>query len=240
MTPAQHPVDASAAPVKDRPETWTSGLKREAAFWQRQISGEENRWKEQFAARFRKGRPLHPQFCDVLPFPPGSRIEILDVGAGPATVLGDTWEGRTITITAVDPLADDYNRMIDEAGIIPAVRTQRCEAERLVEMFGENRFDATFSRNAIDHSYDPLRSIRQMIAVTRPGGIIRLEHALNEGEKHRYGALHQWNFCEENGAFVIWNRSVRIDAFKELGPLASAHCAVMKGPVVVTMTKPRG
>ncbi len=58
------------------------------------------------------------------------RIRILDVGAGPLTVLGKRLTGVQIDITAVDPLAGDYGTLLQRHGIAPPIRTQWCEGER--------------------------------------------------------------------------------------------------------------
>ncbi len=37
-----------------------------------------------------------------------TEVSILDVGAGPLTIINKTFPGKTLTITATDPLADEY------------------------------------------------------------------------------------------------------------------------------------
>jgi SAM-dependent methyltransferase len=63
--------------------------------------------------------------------------------------------------------------------VVPPVRTRRCDSERLLDMFEPDSFDVAYASNTLDHSYDPLRAIRQMIAVVRPGGIVLLQHFPN-------------------------------------------------------------
>lgn len=55
--------------------------------------------------------------------PPGTKVSILDVGAGPLTCVGKQWEGREIKITAVDALAEEYNALLAKLNISPLVRT---------------------------------------------------------------------------------------------------------------------
>jgi len=74
--------------------------------------------------------------------------------------------------------------------------------------------------NALDHSRDPLQCVRQMFAVTRPGGWVFLWHYRNEAEEEGYAGLHQWNLDESAGDMILWNRKARHSCRMELGSQA--------------------
>jgi hypothetical protein len=79
-----------------------------------------------------------------------------------------------------------------------------------------------YSRNALDHSYDALEAIRQCLLVAKPNAPVILEHAVNEAERQSYHGLHQWNFCQENNQFILWNAKERInvnEAFKNFAAI---------------------
>lgn len=188
-------------------DKWLTGIASEIAFWQNWIDTKGGQWPEEYASRFDPAFPLQPWVAKWLdPAAPVSRI--LDVGAGPLTFLGKSWEGHAIEITAVDALADQYNEFL-RFSQAPPVRSQRCDTERLTEKFPAGHFDFASARNTLDHSYDPMECIRQMCLVTRPGGHIGLWHFANEAEKAQYDGLHQWNFSVEGGDMAIWNKSAR-------------------------------
>ena len=86
----------------------------------------------------------------------------------------------------------------------PPVGTIYAESENLVEAFGENRFDVVHSRNALDHVFDPARSVREMLAVCKPGGAVFFQGHTNEGVTEGYQGYHQWNFLWEDDEFIIW------------------------------------
>ena len=44
-------------------------------------------------------------------------------------------------VYAVDPLADDYNVLMDELGLVPPVRPIKGMAECLTDLFEEGTFD---------------------------------------------------------------------------------------------------
>jgi SAM-dependent methyltransferase len=138
-------------------------------------------------------------------------ISILDVGAGPLTMLGYRYPGKTLEIIPVDPLADAYDRLLADLGLDPPVRTLRVEGEALLEHFGRQRFDIAYASNSLDHAADPLAIISNMVAVVRPGGAVLLRHKRNEGESAGYGGLHQWNFDVDGDTLVLWNTAVEID-----------------------------
>jgi SAM-dependent methyltransferase len=131
-------------------------------------------------------------------------VSILDVGAGPLSTLGSRMPGRVVRLTAVDPLADQYNRILSERGINPPVQTIACAGEDLLARFGPESFDIAFSENALDHALHPARIIHQMWSLIRPGGFVILIHNRNEAEHGSYGELHQWNFDERNKHCIVW------------------------------------
>jgi SAM-dependent methyltransferase len=114
-------------------------------------------------------------------------------------------------------LADEYKLLLDEANITPPVQAQPGEVERLTEGFPTNHFDLVNAQNVLDHTYDPLLGIRQMLEVVKPGGYILLLHEVNEAHRTGYVGFHQWNFCADNGHFVIWNRETRVSVKDALG-----------------------
>jgi hypothetical protein len=69
--------------------------------------------------------------------------------------VGVTTRFVAVGVRAVDPLANKYNRLLEDAGLAPTIRTEAVDGEKLVERFGRDRFDIAYSRNALDHTADP-------------------------------------------------------------------------------------
>lgn len=159
-------------------------------------------------------------------------ISILDVGAGPLTWLGYRYPGKRITIVPVDPLADDYDRLLREAGLQPPVRTIPVAGEALLEHFQPASFDIAYATNALDHSADPLAIIRNMVTVVRPGGAVILRHKRNEGASARYSGLHAWNFDAVDGAFVLWNEATKVDVREALAERTETDAWLEENEVV--------
>src|SRR5215217_1070018 len=203
--------------------TWEAGKYPEVGFWRRFLASGGLDWPEDYKQRLDPEHPLEKhvtEYLEHLKIPPGSEVCILDVGAGPLTKLGMRWEERTVSITAVDVLAKSYEHLLAEFGITPRVRTEPGEVEQLTELFPPNHFDLVHMENALDHSYDPLRGIQQMLEVVKPGHYVLLIHNVNEAENKNYNSFHQWNFCTEEGRFIIWNQRTRICVNEVLGEAA--------------------
>jgi SAM-dependent methyltransferase len=185
---------------------WRRGLSGEVAFWDNVVRTDGADWPEDYHHRFTPGTEINePLIVDRLAQLSSPRVSILDVGAGPASSLGSALAGRELELVAVDPLADEYNRLLARHGVEPPVRVQQCRGEDILARFGAVRFDVVYTRNSIDHCADPARVVRNMLLLVRPGGLVTLRHWRNEGLKAEYEELHQWNIDLTDGDLLIWN-----------------------------------
>jgi SAM-dependent methyltransferase len=227
-------------------DLWRQELRREVGFWTTFVTTKGADWPRAWSRLVDPGGPVKDQFIkDKIALVDANPVKILDVGAGPLSVVGATYPGKELEITATDVLADEYDRMLAEAGVKPPVRTQRCRGEDLLEHFGPDRFDLVFARNSVDHSVDPLVILKNMLAVAKPGGFVLLRHYRNEGECQEYEGLHQWNFDVEGDRLLLWNERERHDVASVLGVKQDVEVAVREfGPdrawVTCAMRKPAG
>ena len=110
--------------------------------------------------------------------------------------------------------------LYERTGIDPIVIPVTGEAEHVTEQLEAGSFDLVYAQNCIDHGYDPMRSINEMLTLVKPGSVLLLEHAIDEGEFMEYAGPHQWNFRAEDGRFVLWRPGYRVDAHAVLEPRA--------------------
>ena len=181
--------------------SWATGVEFELQFWENWMKTSGAQWPDDFAIRVAGDGPVDLRVVEGLADPLTARF--LDVGAGPITAHGVMWQGRKIDLVCVDPLAPYYAELGTRYGV--SVNVKQAFAEDLTAAFEEGTFDRTMCRNALDHSFDPMRGIEEMIRVTKIGGKIFLDHWINEAEFNKYADFHQWNFDEDNGRFVIWD-----------------------------------
>jgi SAM-dependent methyltransferase len=193
---------------------WRTRTGSEVDFWAGWLAGTtgNEQWTRDRDARLAPDTEItDPLVRAELERDEADEISILDVGAGPLTSLGYRYPGKTLTIVPVDPLADEYERLLRDAALDPPIRTMRVAGESLLEHFGPRTFDIGYAVNSLDHSADPLTIISNMAAVVRTGGVVLLRHKRNEGDSARYGGLHQWNFDVVDGNLMVWNNAVEVN-----------------------------
>jgi SAM-dependent methyltransferase len=205
---------------------WRINIQEEVQWWDEYLRKEVVPKGNEYV-RLRADTPLQERIVELLPAD-RQTVHILDVGAGPLTYLGRNCPGRTIRITAVDPLAVHYDRLLAKHGITPLVRTVKAEGESLTRHFAPDTFDLVYARNCIDHSYDPEKAILEMIAVARPGCFVLMEHHPNEAETVSYVGLHQWNFSTNDaGDFVIRSHAGETNITRKHQAICSIRCATI-------------
>lgn len=211
------------------------GLWWEPRYWERALDGPYN-----VQYRLNPDLPLTEHLItDRLSLLPAS-ISILDVGAGPLTRLGKKLPGRQVQITAIDPLADAYARILADRGFVAPVPTETCSGEQLRDRFAEQSFDVVYATNALDHSPDPLPIIENMLALTKCSGFVALRHARREGQRRAYTLLHQWNFdLDDSGDPIIWNRRVKVNLKDHFAHSAQTEAFVEYGSLCVILRPTR-
>jgi SAM-dependent methyltransferase len=217
---------------------WRARRKSEVDFWADWLAGAPGteQWGWDRAQRLDPATAIRDALVrEELDRLARDEVSILDVGAGPLTSLGYRYPGRALRIVPVDPLADDYDRLLGEAGLEPPIRTTLVAGEALVEHFGHRSFDIAYAANSLDHSADPLTIISNMVSVVRIGGAVLLRHKRNEGESARYGGLHQWNFDAVDGRLLLWNDTVEIDVGSALEERAATTAWIAGGEVVARL-----
>jgi SAM-dependent methyltransferase len=212
-------------------ERWDRALPAEVGFWRKVLTDPTlpGRWKPLRSDYAWTEEAVYAQVAGRLP---EGRVTVLDVGAGPITRVPKVHPGRTFDITAVDPLADAYNALLDELGIVPFVRTQPGTGEHLLESVDSGTFDVAHASNSLDHTYDPALAIRNMVLAVKPGGLVLLRHERNEAVNEHYRRLHQWNFDREGTDFILWRPGVRRNLSRELADLAEGEVSVDGGWIV--------
>jgi ubiquinone/menaquinone biosynthesis C-methylase UbiE len=119
---------------------------------------------------------LRRRFLTFIPIRPGERV--LEVGCGTGVVVRDlaALVGRRGEVVGVDV----SRRLLEQARALCRERARGARIHLRVAdgaslPFAANRFDAALAVTVILHVADPLRVVREMARVTRPGGRVGVQ-----------------------------------------------------------------
>lgn len=209
---------------------WERGLSSELGFWEEYFRTEGRQFPDGYRIRRDPDAPIaDPLLLRAIDRSSSDPVRILDVGSGPLTAVGrhdPRHSDRRIEIIPTDPLAEEYDRLMERFGVTPPVRSRPCRGEDIVTTFGASTFDVAHARNSVDHSADPTVILRNMADAVTPHGSIVLHHFRREGEKAQYADLHQWNFDLEDGRLIIWSKRRRHDVGETLGEGATVTAGI--------------
>lgn len=205
---------------------WRYSIASELEFWDMYLKTKGLLWADDYMFRLDPNSELQKEVAALLPNNK-NQVSILDVGAGPITYLGKKYKNIDITIIAVDPLADHYNRLLEKYSIQPDIKTNRIAAEKLSGKFKEDSFDIVYARNSIDHSVSPEKALTEMIKVVKKNGYILMSHKINEAVTMNYSGLHQWNFSSLNGDFFISSREKRTNITEKYSDICKITCSIV-------------
>ncbi len=187
---------------------WEANIVCETTFWDRWLASKGRAYGDDFRVRTDPESLLQEHLARHLD-KSLSVNRILDVGAGPLTIVNKKCPGTTLEIHAVDALGDIYDQLLRKHRITPVIRTEKLDAEALSRKYPENTFDIVYSRNAIDHAYAPLQAIREMVKVTKPGGYVILQVGVEEGTRTQWRGLHSWNFSLADHTLLLRGQDSR-------------------------------
>jgi SAM-dependent methyltransferase len=133
-------------------------------------------------------------------------LHVLDVGSGPISPLAWGVDQKLLAVTATDPLAKDYARLLKKYQIEYPIKPIVCAGEDLLDLFPPAQFHLVYSRNALDHAVDVGKCIRNASEVLRDDGILYLEGFVREGTRNSWQGLHQHDLVSENGELFHYDR----------------------------------
>ena len=126
----------------------------------------------------RYSEPLAAIFADLAGARRGQRV--LDVGCGPGALTAElVRRAGAAAVSAVEPSASFATAVRDR---LPGVDVRQSAAEQLP--FPDGTFDAALAQLVVHFMTDPVRGLREMARVTRPGGTVAAcvwDHAGDRG-----------------------------------------------------------
>jgi len=139
--------------------------------------------------------------CDKHPW------RALDVGCGPISALRWGALQGHVTLTGLDPLIEMHALVRARHGyeVLPEIR---CSveipgiAEQLDELVPDCSFDLIFTQNALDHTREPERVVRNFARTLAPEGRVIIQLATREGTRQGWDQFHKTDIDLRDGALV--------------------------------------
>lgn len=217
---------------------WIDNLYTEVHFWQNWFKTKGSSWRYDFDNRTSKlPSPVDEWVSSMCTPSNDEKFRILDIGSGPISIIrGVTEIDKNIELISVDPLAPAYSVFISET--CPWIPKPVFGLAEYASSFIDGEFDLIYSRNALDHSFDPVHAVLDLLKILKPGRTLALEHFENEAENEEYSGLHHWNFTDKNGSLVFWNKDYSVDITKLLDGVAEINSElVFKDGKMVVLSK---
>lgn len=221
---------------------WLAGISYEVAFWEATYTNKKTR-QSLFEFSHRGGLLSLPgwdaaNFIGTMPHP--SEALILDVGCGMTFAPGDyieiNGERQSVNIHYIDPLAHYYNKINVRHHLnLPDVEFGMMEF--LGAFYPQHNVSLVIIQNALDHSAAPIQGILHSLATLHIGGVLYLNHHLNEAEFENYRGFHQFNICVENGELIIWNKKERHNINALVKDFANIKAFMHEGYPIAVITK---
>jgi SAM-dependent methyltransferase len=187
-------------------QVWDANLNDEITFWKKWIQNDEFNLPED-VGRTKTNQPFKSEIEAAIASCPRDHVDILEIGCGPASEMGcRTNTGKAFSVTYCDPLAGEYEKMWAVKKLAMPHQIKAIEVEQLDKHFLPDSFDVAYACNCLDHSFDPLAGIKNIVSLLRAGGKFFLRSRIREGIKEKYVGLHQWNFYFENDFLMLSDR----------------------------------
>lgn len=194
-------------------DKWLDGLYDEIDYWNGLLSG-----KYRESCKLPEVANPYKRFSleDELPDHKDGIVKFVDVGSGVFSRCGKVTDKVKLEVLAIDPLAEVYKRLKRQYHVENGTALETGFVELLDKKFEKDTFDIVHMSNSLDHCFDAVFGIYQLLNICKVGGKVILRHHENEADRAEYKGLHQWNLSlhNEESSFIIWRKDKRYDICK--------------------------
>ncbi len=183
-------------------KNYNDALCEEISFWDRELSL-EGEYKDFIMKRIdpvrrREEYPsgIFDRLTTILDgrFPGSRPFKVIELGSGPLSTLAHGVDKGDIEVHAVDILADSYADLYKKYNLLDfPVKPVSGTGESLSEIFERASFHCAYVRNALDHTFDIVRSFNNLVSLVKKGGYIVLQHNVREGSGGNWKGIHGWD-----------------------------------------------
>lgn len=211
-------------------EAWEAGVENHVAYWAGVIcNGPGLEAHHQLLLDWcDPDRAVEADLAALVPEGDGP-VRALDLASGPVASMGWKIDGRAVEVTAVDPFALYLNDVMEFKGLKgPPVRSIQTSLPSLAGFSGGVLFDIAYVNCALNTFADPAQTVRDVLALLKPGGSLLVRSPVNGAEAASYFALHLWNLAPgEDGDVLIWRPEQRVSLRDVVGDLGTISAQVL-------------
>jgi len=220
-------MNGKGTKLNEHLDFWCQGIISEIRFWDNMMKTGGGVCNKQEWQKIISPLRLFELETDIPKEAYGKEYKFIDVGSGPFSRCGFCTDKVKLKHFAMDPLADIYNVLKANVGLENEVNLQSGFVELLDKYVKPNSFDMVHMSNSLDHSFDPILGIYQLLNATKIGGKVILRHNDNEGEHADYQGFHQWNFSVniDTNIFKIDGQGINYDINEIFGDYAEISCS---------------
>jgi ubiquinone/menaquinone biosynthesis C-methylase UbiE len=155
-------------------------------------------------------------------------LSLLDVGAGPGTITADLAlnylpQGKITAIDLGPEIIDRARNHASEVGASNIAFQAPVSVYDLSKTFGEGVFDVVHTHQMLTHLDDPISALREMFAVTKPGGTVLAQET----------DMRTWSMYPDTPTMQAWRRLL-------LRSHEAAGASKMAGPSLVSWAMKAG
>lgn len=204
---------------------WLGGIPDEIRFWNAYMRTQGGEYSANFNWTVDSQKKF--QLEEDLDLSLGA-CKFIDVGSGPFSRCGRLTDLVDLEVEAVDPLGDVYEQLKEKYSLRNGINVKSGFVECLDKKYEANSFDMVHMSNSLDHCFDPIFGIYQLIRICKIGGKVILRHKENEAVTECYNGLHQWNLsCHRApGELWIWNKDLEYNVNTEFAEYVDVECYI--------------
>lgn len=129
-------------------------------------------------------------------------VKIADIGSGAYSIIGHFLDSVEVKMYHSDN--QDFTDFWRKYKATPLINIEDQDMENLG--YKDDFFDIVHSANALDHTHNAYKAVKEMIRVCKPGGYVYIDchlDQMNTGHKHYWNAKEDGTFSNGTDTFSL-------------------------------------
>ena len=140
-------------------------------------------------------------------------LKTLEIGSGPNSNLSYWVDNELLEVTAIDPLADVYEKIMRKLNYKYPITPIKIKGEEILEHFGEETYHIVFAQNSLDHVEDPIKCFNNANNVLKKGGFLFVCSNIKEGTRKSWTGMHKYDIYVENNELLLASQNGEVFRF---------------------------